>query len=302
MKTLSVVPHQASLLSLEGVSYTYPDGTRALQEISMDIPNCSKTVVLGANGAGKSTLFLHLNGILKPQQGQVIMEGRPIKYNRSFLGELRSKVGIVFQDPDNQLFAMSVFEDISFGPMNMKLPKPEVKERVETAMEITHTTDLKNKPTSHLSFGEKKRVAIAGVLAMEPAVVILDEPTAFLDPHLVDQMVGLFQNLHKVGKTLIMSTHDMDLAYHWADYCYVLNHGVVAARGRPEEIFADPNLLKDNKLQRPWILRVFSELTNAGLITGALEAPRNEEKLFNYIKRAGNASGMDTRSLKTSSS
>lgn len=295
MNALSLACHQTPILSLDGVSYTYPDGTRALNQISLEIPRGSKIAVLGANGAGKSTLFLHLNGILKPQQGQILLEGRPVKYSRSFLGELRSQVGIVFQDPDSQLFAMNVFEDISFGPMNMKLPRLEVKERVERAMEITRITSLKNKPTSHLSYGEKKRVAIAGVLAMEPAVVILDEPTAFLDPRLVDEMVVLFENLHGAGQTLIMSTHDMDLAYRWADYCYVLNHGTVAARGRPKDIFTDHSVLKENNLQQPWVLKVFSGLLSSGLIGEGLEAPRNEEQLFHYIKKAAIAPVTENR-------
>lgn len=295
MNALSLACHQTPILSLDGVSYTYPDGTRALNQINLEIPRGSKIAVLGANGAGKSTLFLHLNGILRPQQGQILLEGRPVKYSRSFLGELRSQVGIVFQDPDSQLFAMNVFEDISFGPMNMKLPRPEVKDRVERAMEITRITSLKNKPTSHLSYGEKKRVAIAGVLAMEPAVVILDEPTAFLDPCLVDEMVVLFEKLHSTGQTLIMSTHDMDLAYRWADYCYVLNHGTVAARGRPKDIFTDHSVLKENNLQQPWVLKVFSGLLSSGLIGEGLEAPRNEEQLFHYIKKAAIAPVTENR-------
>jgi len=295
MNALSLACHQTPILSLDGVSYTYPDGTRALNQISLEIPRGSKIAVLGANGAGKSTLFLHLNGILKPQQGQILLEGRPVKYSRSFLGELRSQVGIVFQDPDSQLFAMNVFEDISFGPMNMKLPRLEVKERVERAMEITRITSLKNKPTGHLSYGEKKRVAIAGVLAMEPAVVILDEPTAFLDPRLVDEMVVLFEKLHSAGQTLIMSTHDMDLAYRWADYCYVLNHGTVVARGRPEDIFTAHSVLKENNLQQPWVLKVFSGLLSSGLIGEGLEAPRNEEQLFHYIKKAAIAPVTENR-------
>lgn len=302
MKEISIAYHQAPILSLEGVTYTYPDDTRALDQISLEIPQGCKISILGANGAGKSTLFLHLNGILKPQQGRVLYEGRPIQYNRSFLSQLRSKVGIVFQDPDSQLFAMNVFEDISFGPMNMKLSKHEVKERVEKSMEITRITNLRHRPTNHLSYGEKKRVAIAGVLAMEPTVIILDEPTAFLDPQLVDEMVALFQTLNSAGKTMIMSTHDMDLVYRWADYCFVLNQGTIAAKGWPDELFLNNSILTENNLQQPWVLKVFSTLMTSGLMNDVLETPRSEEQLFQYIKKAGLTTMMESEPLKLTSS
>lgn len=271
------------IIAVDNLSYSYDNNVMALNKISMEIPHGSKVAILGANGAGKTTLFLHINGILKPQCGRVLVEGREVEYTREFLSGLRKKVGIVFQDPDSQLFSVNVFQDISFGPMNLKCSPAEVKERVEEAMEITRISDLRGRPTHQLSYGQKKRVAIAGVLAMDPTVIILDEPTASLDPCLVDDMMNLFEILHKAGKTLIMSTHDMDLAYCWADSCYVLNHGSIVAQGMPEEIFMNTYLLKDNNLQKPWVLKVFEKLVAKGLLIDSLQPPRTEEQLFAFM-------------------
>jgi cobalt/nickel transport system ATP-binding protein len=271
------------ILTLENVSYSYPNGVKALHEIHMEIHRGSKIAILGANGAGKSTLFLHLNGILQPQSGHILLDGQRIKYTRIFLSELRKKVGIVFQDPDSQLFSVNVFQDISFGPMNLKYPPAEIKARVEQAMEITKTSDLRGRPTHQLSYGQKKRVAIAGILAMDPEVIILDEPTASLDPCLVEEMMLLFEQLYKDGKTLIIATHDMDLAYSWVDYCYILNQGKVDAQGSPPDIFRNQALLINNNLQIPWVLKVFAQMVGKGLIDKRSQPPHNEEQLFTYL-------------------
>lgn len=281
------ITEQEAIISAQEIEYSYPDGTKALNKVTLYIPKGAKVAILGANGAGKSTLFLHFNGILQPKAGKVYFCGQPIQYNHKFLGELRRNVGIVFQDPDNQLFSASVYQDISFGPLNLKLSKEEVRQRVEEAMEITSTTELKNKPTHLLSTGEKKRVSIAGVLAMDPSVIILDEPTASLDPHLVNEMLELFEKLHKAGKTLILSTHDMDLAYRWADYCYILNRGKVVEHGLPEKVFMNTRILEENNLQKPWVLQVFEKMTENGLIDHTPRLPRTSEELFRQMKKAG---------------
>ncbi|HWP95287.1 MAG TPA: ATP-binding cassette domain-containing protein [Syntrophomonadaceae bacterium] len=287
-----------SILAVEDLSFAYPNGLQVLRGVCMEVGKGSRTVILGANGAGKSTLFLHLNGILKPQQGRAFLEGRPIAYDRRSLAELRRKVGIVFQDPDSQLFSVNVFQDISFGPMNLKCSPSEVRDRVEEAMELTQITGLRQRPTHQLSYGEKKRVAIAGVLAMNPEVIILDEPTAFLDPALVEDMMALLANLHKAGNTLIMSTHDMDLAYRWADQCYVLNQGCMVAGGLPRDIFMNKELLKENNLHIPWILKVYSELASRGLFEEVCQPPRSEEQLFAGLSKQEKSSRMGSPSLR----
>lgn len=289
------------LLSVQEVSYTYPNRNRALNQISLDIPRSSKTVILGANGAGKSTLFLHLNGILKPGEGRVLLEGQPVEYNRNGLSELRSQVGLVFQDPDSQLFSVNVYQDISFGPMNLKLPSAQVRDQVDKAMEITRTTVLRERPIHQLSYGEKKRVAIAGVLAMDPAVIILDEPTAFLDPCLTEEMTSLFEWLYGEGKTLVISTHDMNLAYRWADYAYVIKDGQIAGEGNPVEIFQDQELLRTNNLDMPWVLKVYRQLQSNGLIEQSIPVPRSEEELFAALSQAERPFRFEAKGLRVAS-
>ena len=178
--------------------YTYEDGTAALDHVSLKAERGRITGILGANGAGKSTLFLNLNGVLTPQSGEVLLDGAPVRRDRKGLAELRRRVGIVFQDPDDQLFSADVYRDISFGAVNLGLPEAEVRRRVEAAMERTGVAHLRDKPTHALSFGQKKRAAIAGVLVMEPEVLILDEPTAGLDPQGVSGLLALLEDRKSV--------------------------------------------------------------------------------------------------------
>lgn len=192
--------------------YTYEDGTVALDRISLRAEQGKITGILGANGAGKSTLFLNLNGVLTPKEGTVTVNGKPAVYDRKGIREIRRQVGIVFQDPDDQLFSADVYRDISFGGVNLGLPEEEVRRRVEAAMERTGVSALRDKPTHALSFGQKKRVAIAGVLVMEPSVMILDEPTAGLDPQGVSDIMHLLTELRDgLGMTILIATHDMDI-------------------------------------------------------------------------------------------
>ena len=179
---MAQIMNQRIILELNNISFKYPDNTLAINNLSLRIKNNNKIAVLGENGSGKSTLFLILNGILKPFRGDFIFENKKLTYSKKELLELRKKVGIVFQDPDSQIFSASVFEEISFGPMNLGLPKNEIKSKVENAMKVLNITHLRDKPTHLLSYGEKKRVTIADILAMEPEIFIFDEPTSSLDP------------------------------------------------------------------------------------------------------------------------
>jgi len=204
-----------SELILEAVDleYSYPDGTKALRNVNLQVHKGEKLAILGSNGAGKSTLFMQFNGIFRPNSGIIKYQGEDISYKNKALIELRKQVGIVFQDPDSQLFSASVWQDISFGPLNLGLPEEVVIERVKQALIDTETTDLEDKPTHLLSYGQKKRISIAGVLAMEPDVIIFDEPTAGLDPRHSQEFMLLLEKLSLEGKTIILSTHDVDLAY-----------------------------------------------------------------------------------------
>ncbi len=243
-----------SILEARDINYTYSDGTHALKGITMAIEKGKTTAVLGGNGAGKSTLFLCFNGILKPQTGSILFEQSPIDYSRKGMKELRSRVGIVFQDPDSQLFSASVYQDISFGPLNMKLPEEEVASRVKTAMERTGILHLKDKSTHSLSFGQKKRAAIAGVLAMSPQVLVLDEPTAGLDPNGVSEIMKLLKEAQRdLGISVIIATHDIDIVPLYCDYTYVMDQGKLVVEGTPHNIFSQKEELRKVNLRLPRI-------------------------------------------------
>lgn len=271
------------IIETEQLEFLYHDGTRALERVSVSIEKGKKVVFLGANGAGKSTLFLHFNGILRPSGGKVRFNGQDVIYKHSFLMELRKNIGIVFQDPDTQLFSACVTQEVSFGPLNMGLSEKEVIDRVTQAMVITQIEDLKDRPTHFLSHGQKKRVSIADILAMDPQVIIFDEPTAGLDPRLSHRVMEIMDQLSQRGKTVIMSTHDIDLAFSWADYVYVMKRGALAGEGRPEEVFQDDELILGADLQKPWLLEVYQELKRKGLVLRNGMVPRTKAQLFDLI-------------------
>ncbi len=231
-----------AILKLEDVSYRYADGTRALDACSLTIRRGTRTAVLGANGAGKTTMFLHLNGILRPSAGQVYREGMPLDYSRGGLRNLRSKVGMVFQNPDSQLFSASVREDVSFGPMNLGLEEAVARKRVEEALLAVGMAEFADRPVHNLSYGQKKRVCIAGVLAMQPEIVVLDEPMAGLDAVMQEELTTVLERLHAAGMTIVIATHDLDFAYGWADEVVVLQSGRLLAHGTPAEVLMRPEV------------------------------------------------------------
>ena len=244
--------------------YAYEDGTTALDHITLSAKRGSITGILGANGAGKSTLFLNLNGVFTPKSGQVLLSGQPVSYDRKGLTALRRKVGIVFQDPDDQLFSADVYRDVSFGGVNLGLEPEEVRRRVEEALARTGTSALRDRPTHALSYGQKKRVAIAGVLVMEPEVLILDEPTAGLDPQGVSEIMRLLVQLRdSLGMTILIATHDMDIVPLYCDYAYLLGGGRVLMEGTPDELFSDPEALRANHLRLPRIAHLMEVLRQA---------------------------------------
>ncbi len=242
------------ILEADHLTYGYDEKSHAIEDLSIAFEEGKTTAILGANGAGKSTLFLHLNGILQPEHGEVRFRGQPISYKKAGLRQLRSKVGIVFQNPDDQLFSASVYQDISFGAVNMGLSSEEVHKRVNAVMEQIGITYLKDRPTHSLSFGQKKRVAFAGIMVMQPEVIILDEPTAGLDPVGVSELMHLLQDIcRQQNTTIILSTHDIDVVPIYADVIDVMDKGHVIAHGTPEEIFAQPELLRAHHLRLPRI-------------------------------------------------
>lgn len=242
------------IMETRQLCFNYPDGTPALKDLSIQIQKGKTTGILGGNGAGKSTLFLNLNGILRPTSGQVYHKNLPISYSSKSLNQLRQSVGIVFQDPDTQLFSASVYQDVSFGVVNLGIPESEAHLRTENALKRTGTYELRQKPTHSLSYGQKKRVALAGIIAMEPEVLILDEPTAGLDPQGVSEIMQLIRELQQdLGIAIIIATHDMDLVPMYCDYIYLLNQGEIVGCGSPDEIFNQPSLLRQIHLRLPRI-------------------------------------------------
>jgi len=217
------------ILETRALAFHYPSGVRALGGVDLAFERGSRNAVLGANGAGKSTLFMLLNGVLRPSGGQVLLEGEPLDYGRKGLRRVRSKVGILFQDPDAQLVSADLREDVSFGPLNLGLDRAAVKCRVEEALAATHLEALADRPVHALSYGQKRRAGIAGLLAMEPEVLILDEPAAGLDHRSQLEFFELLETLRLRGLTVIISTHSVDFAYAWADRVFVLEMGHLAA-------------------------------------------------------------------------
>jgi cobalt/nickel transport system ATP-binding protein len=238
------------IVAAERLFYRYPDGTEALRGVSFSIHHGEAVAVIGANGAGKSTLLLHLNGCLTPSEGTVRIGDYPV--TRGTLPEIRRTVGTIFQDPDDQLFMPTVAEDVAFGPLNLGFPPAEVENRVETALSAVDALHLRNKPPYRLSGGEKRRVAIATVMAMTPDILVLDEPTAGLDPHARHQLIGLLEHF---SHTRIIATHDLELVMKLCERVIVLHEGSIVADGVPEEIFRDVDLLERCRLEQPLSLR-----------------------------------------------
>ncbi|MBC5649190.1 ATP-binding cassette domain-containing protein [Christensenella tenuis] len=241
------------IIKTEGLSYCYEENSYALKQISITVPKEKTTAFLGGNGAGKSTFFLNLNGVFTPTEGEVYFKGEKINYkSKKVLRELRKKVGIVFQDPNDQLFSADVLSDISYGPLNLGCSEEETKAIVEDVVKWLAIEEFLDKPTHALSFGQKKRAALAGVLAMRPEVIILDEPTAGLDPSGVSEMLKLLNQLKKEkGLTVMLSTHDIDMIPLCCDYVYVFDHGKVVMAGECGEVFSQPEKLREHNLRLP---------------------------------------------------
>ncbi len=247
------------ILEVKDLHYNYPDGTQAINGIDFEVEEGQMISILGPNGAGKSTFFLHFNGIIEPTSGEIIIEGKKLEYDKKSLLEARAKVGVVFQNPDDQLFAPTVFEDVAFGPMNMGLEEEEVKQRVEESLEVVGMSEYSHKAPHHLSGGQKKRVAIAGILSMRPKVMVLDEPTSGLDPNGASAIMKLLYDLNADGMTIIVSTHDVDLVPMYSDNINVLRNGKILKKGSCREVFYDEEVIEQADLRLPWVGQIFEQ-------------------------------------------
>lgn len=272
-----------SILKIEDLYYVYGNGKSALDGVSVDIYEGEKIAVLGSNGSGKSTFFLNINGVFIPEQGQVIY--RDTVVNKKNLNELRKNIGIVFQDADNQIIASTVRAEVGFGPMNLKLPKEEVQKRVEEALAYMNISDFKDRPPHYLSGGEKKRVTIADIIAMKSEIIIFDEPTAALDPLNALMLEEVLAKLGSEGKTMLISTHDVDFAYRWAERVLVFCHGKIIADGTPLEIFQNTEILKQANLKQPSMLEVYELLVEKHLLEDTKAYPKSTQEFKEMLEK-----------------
>ena len=233
-------------IDIKNLKFTYPDGRQALNGVTLHVAPGEKMALVGPNGAGKSTLLLHLPGLLKGE-GQINLAG--VDVAEGDLGRLRAAVGLVFQNPDDQLFSLTVFEDVAFGPLHMGLSEDEVRDRVAQALAAVEMTDYADRVSHHLSIGEKKRIAIATVLSMAPEILVLDEPTAGLDPRARRNLINL---LDRLDITMLVSTHDMAMAAELFPRMAIMDNGLIVAEGKTAELLADEALLARHGLELPW--------------------------------------------------
>ena len=270
---------------IETIDLTYRysgNDTPSLDGVSLRIRKGVKTVILGANGAGKSTLFYHFNGVYRPGAGEVRFDGESMSYRRRALRALRSRVSVVLQNPDDQIFGQTVEDDVAYGPMNLGLPKDEVSRRVERALALVDMSHLRDRNTMKLSYGQRKRLALAGAIAMDPEVLVMDEPTAGLDPQMALEIMELAEQLHASGTTVVISTHDVDLAYAWADEIHVLRRGQLIYSGASEGFYSDPVRVYLTGIVQPSMFLINKSLCD---MRGTVEEPypRTETQLVSKM-------------------
>ncbi|MDO9097115.1 MAG: ATP-binding cassette domain-containing protein, partial [Candidatus Methanoperedens sp.] len=244
-----------NIIETQNLTHVYRGKIKALDGINFIAKPGERIAIIGANGAGKSTLFKHFNGILKPTGGEVLIKGESIS-NKNIL-DVRRTVGVVFQDPDDQIFAPTVKQDVAFGPMNLGLPAGEIEKRVRESLETVRLTGFEERAPHHLSTGEKKKVAMAGILAMQPEVLVLDEPTAGLDPGGAIRLIKLINEMNRyLGITIITATHEVDIVPLLADRVCIMSRGKIIGDGTPLEIFSTPELIKKTHLRLPIVAQL----------------------------------------------
>ncbi|MBD5805810.1 energy-coupling factor ABC transporter ATP-binding protein [Limosilactobacillus walteri] len=250
------------MIELKHLSFSYDDKRKILDDVSLKLGGDGHKVIgiMGQNGAGKSTLFLNLVGELRPTSGEVLIDGKKVEYTKKGLRDLRRKIGIVFQNSDQQIFYSIVKDDVAFALHNLKLPANEIHQRVERVLDELNILNLKDRPIQYLSGGQKKRVAIAGIMVIGSEWILLDEPTSGLDPDGRIRMKKLIKKLVANGQKIILSSHDMDFMYETCDYFYLLGKGKILNEGTKQSVFNDEKLLEENNLTQPWLVKIHQKL------------------------------------------
>ena len=257
-----------TILEANDVCYRYSKKSgNVLDHVSLRIDKGVKTAILGANGAGKSTLFSVLNALYKPDSGEVLYHGEPLSYRKRNILRMRSEVSILFQNPNDMLFRPNVEQDVAYGPENLKLPREEIQKRVDDALFAVGMSDFRKSPVMRLSYGQRKRVTLAGVLAMHPQVLIMDEPTAGLDPQMAYEVMEIAEQLCCNGVTVIMSSHDTNLTYSWADEIHVMQNGKCVYSGTPEGFYSDKIAVYQAGLLAPSAFLMNEGLSSIGVVS-----------------------------------
>jgi cobalt/nickel transport system ATP-binding protein len=271
------------LLEFQDIYYSYPMAKApTLQGLSFRLPRYKKTALIGQNGCGKSTMFLIADGLCKPDRGKVLLDNIPLKFDRSTLKSWRQRIGLVFQDPEQQLVAPTVAADISYGLCNQGLPDSEVAAKVLKTLTDFNLADLALSPLQHLSLGQKKRVSIAGVMALQPELLLLDEPTAYLDPIQTRNLLSELESIAKLGTTLLIATHDLDFVYQWADWVLVMEEGRLIAEGETLAVFEQLQSMPYFELGMPTLWQIWSRLADK---MPGLPAPRSIDQFHDYMER-----------------
>ena len=262
------------MFKINNLTYKYDKNRKALDNVTMDFDKGDIIGIIGSNGSGKSTLFNNRMGILKATEGEILYKNNRLKYNKKSLYNLRKEVGIVFQDPDKQIFYSMVYDDLAFALRNIGMDEKTIKKRIHKALEAVNGEDFIARPVHSLSFGQKKRVAIASVIAMENELILLDEPTAGLDPESTRAIVDIIKSMHEKGKKIVITSHDMNLIYDICDYIYVLNKGKIISEGKTSEVFVKEDKIEEAGLELPWLVKLNKNMN--------LPLFRKEEDLYDY--------------------
>lgn len=282
------------ILEARDVRYRYPGSQEAIKGISFHMRRGEKIALVGPNGAGKSTLLQMFNGMIRPNSGTILVDNEPIRYDASSLRQLRKRVGYVLQNADRQIIAPTVYQDVAFGPANLRYDEQAIRKAVALALRQVGLEGFERRPSHHLSGGEKKRVAIAGVLAMDPDVLVFDEPTSGLDPSGSEDLMELLDELNHDGKTIVISTHDVELAYPWAERAILLLDGRILEEDVPDVAFGNSDHVRMAHLSVPTLLDLSQELGRRGFVQPERK-PRSVLDMIHIIENLLNRSGSNSK-------